>query len=194
MRVVVTGGAGFIGSHLTDRLLREGHEVAVVDDLSGGRREQVNDQARFYQLDVTSDWISRVVARERPEVVFHLAAQIDVRRSVSDPLQDAEVNVLGPVQLLRAVVGGGGARFIFVSSGGAIYGDTEMVPARDPSAAAGFTLWRGQSCRRGVPQRLRWLVRSGDRGGPAGQRLRAPPGRPRGSRGGGNLHHRAPGR
>ncbi|MGA7087277.1 MAG: NAD-dependent epimerase/dehydratase family protein [Candidatus Dormiibacterota bacterium] len=128
MRVVVTGGAGFIGSHLTDRLLREGHEVAVVDDLSGGRREQVNDQARFYQLDVTSDWISRVVARERPEVVFHLAAQIDVRRSISDPLQDAEVNVLGTVQLLRAVVGAGGARFIFVSSGGAIYGDTEMVP------------------------------------------------------------------
>ncbi|MGB6772097.1 MAG: NAD-dependent epimerase/dehydratase family protein, partial [Candidatus Dormiibacterota bacterium] len=82
MRVVVTGGAGFIGSHLTDRLLREGHEVAVVDDLSGGRREQVSDQARFYQLDVASEWLGRVVERERPEVVFHLAAQIDVRKSV----------------------------------------------------------------------------------------------------------------
>ncbi|MGA8206970.1 MAG: NAD-dependent epimerase/dehydratase family protein [Candidatus Dormiibacterota bacterium] len=128
MRVMVTGGAGFIGSHLSDRLLREGHEVAVVDDLSSGRREQVSDQARFYQLDVASEWVGRVIARERPEVVFHLAAQIDLRRSVSDPLHDAEVNVLGTVQLLRAVVGSGGARFVFVSSGGAIYGDTESVP------------------------------------------------------------------
>jgi UDP-glucose 4-epimerase len=125
---MVTGGAGFIGSHLTDRLLREGHEVAVVDDLSSGRLEQVSDQARLYQLDVASEWVGRVVARERPEVVFHLAAQIDIRRSVSDPLHDAEVNVLGTVQLLQAVVGAGGARFVFVSSGGAIYGDTDTVP------------------------------------------------------------------
>jgi UDP-glucose 4-epimerase len=128
MRVVVTGGAGFIGSHLTDRLLRDGHEVTVLDDLSTGRREQVSDQARFYELDVSSQWVARVIARERPEVVFHLAAQIDVRHSVSDPLHDAQVNVLGTVQLLRAVVGAGGARFVFVSSGGAIYGDTEEVP------------------------------------------------------------------
>jgi UDP-glucose 4-epimerase len=128
MRIVVTGGAGFIGSHLTDRLLGEGHEVAVVDDLSSGRRERVSEQARFYQLDVSSEWVGRVIARERPEVVFHLAAQIDVRHSVSDPLHDAQVNVLGTVQLLRAVVGAGGARFVFVSSGGAIYGDTEEVP------------------------------------------------------------------
>lgn len=124
----MTGGAGFIGSHLADSLLREGHEVAVVDDLSSGRREQVSDQARFYQLDVATEWVERVIARERPEVVFHLAAQIDVRHSVSDPLHDAQVNVLGTVQLLRAVVGAGGARFVFVSSGGAIYGDTEEVP------------------------------------------------------------------
>jgi UDP-glucose 4-epimerase len=128
MRVVVTGGAGFIGSHLTDRLVREGHEVAVVDDLSSGRREQVSDQARFYQLDIASEWVGRVIARERPEVVFHLAAQIDVRSSVRDPLHDAQVNVLGTVQLLRAAVGAGGTRFVFVSSGGAIYGDTEEVP------------------------------------------------------------------
>jgi UDP-glucose 4-epimerase len=102
--------------------------VAVVDDLSTGLREQVSDQARFYQLDVASEWVGRVMARERPEVVFHLAAQIDVRHSVSDPLHDAQVNVLGTVQMLQAVVGAGGARFVFVSSGGAIYGDTEAVP------------------------------------------------------------------
>ncbi|HVB53793.1 MAG TPA: NAD-dependent epimerase/dehydratase family protein [Candidatus Acidoferrales bacterium] len=128
MRVVVTGGAGFIGSHLTDRLLREGHQVAVIDDLSSGRREQVSDQARFYELSVASEWIGRVIAKERPEVIFHLAAQIDVRTSVRDPVHDAEVNVLGTVQLLQAAARAGGGRFVFVSSGGAVYGDTEVVP------------------------------------------------------------------
>lgn len=128
MRILVTGGAGFIGSHLTDRLLREGHQVGVIDDLSSGRRELVSGRARFYQLSVESEWVSSVIDRERPEVVFHLAAQIDVRKSVSDPLHDANVNVLGTVQLLDAAAGAGVRRFIFVSSGGAIYGDTETIP------------------------------------------------------------------
>jgi UDP-glucose 4-epimerase len=128
MRVVVTGGAGFIGSHLADRLLREGHQVAVIDDLSSGRRDQVSDQARFYELSVASDWVGRVIARERPEVIFHLAAQIDVRKSVSDPLHDAGVNVMGTVQLLRAAAQARVGRFVFMSSGGAVYGDTEVVP------------------------------------------------------------------
>ncbi len=128
MRVVVTGGAGFIGSHLTDRLLNEGHQVGVIDDLSSGRREQVSDQARFYEVSVASEWVGRVIARERPQVIFHLAAQIDVRKSVSDPLHDAEVNVLGTVQLLGAAARAGVARVVFMSSGGAVYGDTEVVP------------------------------------------------------------------
>ncbi|HUY08684.1 MAG TPA: NAD-dependent epimerase/dehydratase family protein [Candidatus Dormibacteraeota bacterium] len=128
MRIVVTGGAGFIGSHLTDRLLREGHEVAVIDDLSSGRREQVSDQARFHELSVASQAVAQVIAEERPEVVFHLAAQIDVRKSVSDPVQDAEINVLGTVQLLTAAARAGVDRFVFMSSGGALYGDTEVIP------------------------------------------------------------------
>jgi UDP-glucose 4-epimerase len=128
MRVVVTGGAGFIGSHLTDRLLREGHQAAVIDDLSSGRREQVAEAAGFHQLDVRSEWLGRVVARERPEAIFHLAAQIDVRRAVAEPLQDAEINVIGTVQLLQAAVAAGARRVIFFSSGGAIYGDTETIP------------------------------------------------------------------
>lgn len=128
MRVVVTGGAGFIGSHLTERLLQDGHQVAVVDDLSRGRREQVGDKVPFYQVDVASEWVSRAITRERPDVIFHLAAQIDVRSSVRDPLRDAEVNVVGTVQVLRAAVAAGTSRLIFVSSGGAVYGDTVVVP------------------------------------------------------------------
>lgn len=134
MRVLVTGGAGFIGSHLTDRLVRDGHQVAVIDDLSSGRREQVNAEASFYQLDVASDWVERVLAREHPEVIYHLAAQIDVRSSVDDPIRDAQVNVLGTVQLLKAAVGAGVGRLVFVSSGGAIYGDTETVPTPEGHA------------------------------------------------------------
>ncbi|MGH7643311.1 MAG: NAD-dependent epimerase/dehydratase family protein [Candidatus Dormibacteria bacterium] len=126
--MLVTGGAGFIGSHLTDRLLREGHQVAVVDDLSRGRREQVSDPARLYEVSIASEWVGRVIARERPEVIFHLAAQIDVRQSVTDPIHDAEVNVMGTVRLLREAARAKVGRFIFVSSGGALYGDTEVVP------------------------------------------------------------------
>ncbi|MGH7691769.1 MAG: NAD-dependent epimerase/dehydratase family protein [Candidatus Dormibacteria bacterium] len=128
MRVAVTGGAGFIGSHLSDRLLADGHQVVVIDDLSSGRREQVSPEASFHRLSVTSEWLPRVVRRERPEVIYHLAAQIDVRASVSDPLRDASVNVLGTVRLLEAAVRAGVRRLVFVSSGGAIYGDTQLLP------------------------------------------------------------------
>ncbi|HUY57971.1 MAG TPA: NAD-dependent epimerase/dehydratase family protein [Candidatus Micrarchaeaceae archaeon] len=128
MRIMVTGGAGFIGSHLTDRLLGEGHDVAVLDDLSRGHREQVSEQARFYQLSIAGSEVGPVMAQERPEVVFHLAAQIDVRQSVSDPLHDAEINVLGTVRLLEAASRTSVGRFVFMSSGGALYGDTEIIP------------------------------------------------------------------
>jgi UDP-glucose 4-epimerase len=128
VRAVVTGGAGFIGSHLADRLLAAGHQVGVVDDLSSGRREQVSAGASFYQVSVASEWLDRVIAKEKPEVIFHLAAQIDVRKSVTDPLHDANVNVVGTVRLLQAAVRSAVRRVVFVSSGGAIYGDTEAVP------------------------------------------------------------------
>ncbi|HYL70374.1 MAG TPA: NAD-dependent epimerase/dehydratase family protein, partial [Candidatus Dormibacteraeota bacterium] len=95
MRVLVTGGAGFIGSHLVDALLRAGHEVVVVDDMSRGRRAQVAAGARLVELDVAAPALTGLVRDERPEVVFHQAAQIDVRRSVADPVGDAETNVVG---------------------------------------------------------------------------------------------------
>jgi UDP-glucose 4-epimerase len=128
VRALVTGGAGFIGSHITDALLDAGHTVMVVDDLSRGRREQVNPAATFVALDITSEALAGVFAEAHPDVVFHAAAQIDVRESVRDPLHDADVNVVGTVNVLRAAVDAGARRVIFASSGGAIYGDTDVLP------------------------------------------------------------------
>ncbi len=128
MRALVTGGAGFIGSHITDALIDAGHSVTVIDDLSRGRREQVNAGATFVQLDITSADLGAAFADARPEVVFHAAAQIDVRESVRDPLHDADVNVVGTVNVLRASVDAGTRRVVFASSGGAIYGDTDVIP------------------------------------------------------------------
>jgi UDP-glucose 4-epimerase len=128
VRALVTGGAGFIGSHLTDALIARGDSVTVVDDLSRGRSAQVNAGARFVELDITSAELAEAMAEAKPEVVFHHAAQIDVRASVRDPLHDADVNVVGTVNVLRAAIDAGARRVVFASSGGAIYGDTEVIP------------------------------------------------------------------
>jgi UDP-glucose 4-epimerase len=136
MRVLVTGGAGFIASHVVDAYLAAGHEVAVVDDLSGGRRENLNPRARFYQLDVRAAEIDDVLARERPEVLNLHAAQMSVRRSVDDPAFDAQVNVLGLLNLLERGRRHGVRRVLFASSGGAIYGDQETYPAPEQHPTA----------------------------------------------------------
>ncbi len=129
MRIVVTGGAGFIGSHLVDRLVLEGHEVAVVDNLSTGKRRNLNRAVRFYKMDIQSGALERVFRRERPLLVVHLAAQMDVRRSVEDPVYDAQVNILGTLNILQQAVAHGTRKVIFASSGGAIYGEQETFPA-----------------------------------------------------------------
>lgn len=136
MKTLVTGGAGFIGSTLVDALLERGHAVAVVDDLSRGRREQVPAAAALHTVDITSPSLRDVLLAERPEVVFHEAAQIDVRRSVREPLFDTQVNVAGTVNLLQSCVDAGVRRVVFASSGGAIYGDTELVPTPEEHPAA----------------------------------------------------------
>jgi UDP-glucose 4-epimerase len=128
MKVLVTGGAGFIGSHVADRLLTDGHEVVVLDDLSTGHVEQLNPAARFYQMDIQSPWLDELFKIERPEAVLHQAAQASVRRSVEDPGFDASVNVMGTVTLLQASVRHGVRRFLFASTGGAIYGDADVIP------------------------------------------------------------------
>jgi UDP-glucose 4-epimerase len=129
MKILVTGGAGFIGSHLVDRLIQEGHEVAVVDDLSTGKRRNLNRAARFYKMDVQSWRIERVLRKERPSVLLHLAAQMDVRRSVEDPIFDAQVNILGTLNVLEHAVNHGTRKVVFASSGGAIYGEQDVFPA-----------------------------------------------------------------
>jgi UDP-glucose 4-epimerase len=128
VRALVTGGAGFIGSHLVDSLLAEGIDVLAVDDLSRGRREQVNTAAEFTRMDVADPRLIDLVGAHRPEIVFHLAAQIDVRRSVADPVADTQTNVVGIVNLLHASAQHRVRRVVFASSGGAIYGDTDVIP------------------------------------------------------------------
>lgn len=129
MKVLVTGGAGFIGSHLVDRLVQEGHEVIIVDNLSTGKRRNINKGAKFYKLDIQSWRLERVFRNERPSVVMHLAAQMDVRKSVEDPMFDAQVNILGTLNVLQQTVKHGVRKVVFSSSGGAIYGEQDLFPA-----------------------------------------------------------------
>ncbi|MGO9062894.1 MAG: NAD-dependent epimerase/dehydratase family protein [Candidatus Binataceae bacterium] len=129
MRLVVTGGAGFIGSHTVDALLARSHDVAILDDFSSGKREQVNPRARFYPADLRdAKRVTEIVEQERPEAIFHFAAQMDVRRSVADPAFDAGVNLVGFLNLMEAARTRGLKRVIFASSGGAIYGEQDVFP------------------------------------------------------------------
>jgi UDP-glucose 4-epimerase len=143
VRALVTGGAGFIGSALVDRLLAEGHHVDVVDDLSTGSLANLAEARRtsegrltFNQIDIRSTDVTDLVGHCRPEVVYHLAAQIDVRRSVADPVHDADVNVLGSLRIVEAARRCGARKVVFASSGGTIYGDPapEDLPVRESHA------------------------------------------------------------
>lgn len=131
MKILVTGGAGFIGSHVVDGYIREGHGVAVVDNLFSGKKENINPKATFYEEDIRSPQIEKIIARERPEVVNHHAAQISVPASVEDPLFDADVNVKGFLNVLEASRKHGVRKVIFISSGGAIYGEADQYPTSE---------------------------------------------------------------
>ena len=124
MRILVTGGAGFIGSHVADAALARGHEVLVIDDLSTGKRENVPSGARFVQLDIRNGQkLNDLIAEYRPEVITHQAAQTSVSISTREPVRDAEINILGSIQLCNAAVEHGVKRVVFASTGGAIYGE-----------------------------------------------------------------------
>ena len=130
MKILVTGGAGFIGSHVVDAYVTAGHEVAVIDDLSTGREENVNPAARLHRADIRNlARVQEVVAAFKPEVVNHHAAQSEVPKSVADPGHDAHVNVVGGLNVLRACVDNSVRKVIFSSTGGALYGEPDIVPA-----------------------------------------------------------------
>jgi UDP-glucose 4-epimerase len=136
MKVLVTGGAGFIGSHVADALLADGHVVHVLDDLSGGRMENVPGSSTFHQLDVCSAEARSLLESEQFDVLVHHAAQMDVRRSVADPVFDANVNVLGFLNLMEGGRRGGLNKVIFASTGGAIYGEPEYTPQDEQHSIA----------------------------------------------------------
>jgi UDP-glucose 4-epimerase len=131
MKIVVTGGAGFIASHIADAYLAAGHEVVVIDDLSSGKRTNVPAAAKFYHADVRAPEIREILRNESPQVLSHHAAQMDVRRSVADPAFDAEVNVLGTINLLEGAREVGVRKVLFASSGGAVYGEQDEFPAAE---------------------------------------------------------------
>ncbi|MBM4257088.1 MAG: NAD-dependent epimerase/dehydratase family protein [Deltaproteobacteria bacterium] len=129
MRILVTGGAGFIGSHVIDLYINAGHEVFVVDDLSSGVRENVHPKAQFVQADIQDPSVRQLIVREKIEILNHHAAQMDVRRSVADPLFDARINIMGMLNLLEGAREAGVKKIVFASSGGTVYGEQEQFPA-----------------------------------------------------------------
>jgi UDP-glucose 4-epimerase len=149
MKILVTGGAGFIGSHVVDALLAAGHSVAVLDDLSSGARENLPADVRLHVCDIVdAAAVAAVFATERPDAVCHQAAQMSVSRSVREPLFDAQVNCIGLINVLDAAVKTGCRRFVFASSGGVLYGDVtspapESTPA-NPVSPYGITKWVGE--------------------------------------------------
>ncbi|TSA45867.1 NAD-dependent epimerase/dehydratase family protein [bacterium] len=132
MKIIVTGGAGFIGSHLVDALIKKNHKVFVIDNLSTGFKKNVNPKAKFHKTDLTDHKkIEAILKYEKPEVIFHLAAQIDVRKSVADPVFDANSNILAGINLIKSAHQHKVKKIIFSSTGGAIYGDTKNRPTSE---------------------------------------------------------------
>ena len=128
---LVTGGAGFIASHIVDGLIDEGFTVSIVDNLATGKERNINPLAHFYKMDIRDKKLADVFDREKPELVFHLAAQMDVRKSVEDPSYDADVNVRGAINILENSRRTDVRKILFSSTGGAIYGEPEYFPVKE---------------------------------------------------------------
>lgn len=129
MKIVVTGGAGFIGSHVVDAYIADGHQVTIIDDLSTGKKEFVNKEAKFYEADIKDKKkIEEIISGEKPDIINHHAAQISVRNSVTEPINDLEVNLIGLLNLLESAKNIGLKKFIFASSGGVVYGEADVLP------------------------------------------------------------------
>lgn len=128
-KILVTGGAGFIGSNVADRFIQDGHNVVIIDNLSTGLEANLPQKAKFYKVDIRSAVIDKIFEKEKPEVLCHHAAQIDVRKSTKDPIFDAEVNIIGSLNLFSSCVKHKAKKIIFASTGGAIYGEQDYFPA-----------------------------------------------------------------
>ncbi len=135
MKILVTGGCGFIGSHIVDAYVEKGHDVAIIDNLSTGDIKNLNPHAHFYEEDICNKNIETIFAKEHFDIINHHAAQINVRTSVEDPLHDANINIVGSINLLQLAVKHGVKRFIFASSGGAIYGEPRTFPITEEFTA-----------------------------------------------------------
>ncbi len=129
MRILITGGAGFIGSNIADRLIESGNDVIILDNLSTGKRENINASSRFYEFDVRSHKLIDIFKEEKPDIVIHNAAQLSVRISVEDPVYDAEVNVVGGLNVINCSMKSCVKKIIFASSGGTVYGEQQYFPA-----------------------------------------------------------------
>ena len=128
MKILVTGGAGFIGSHVADSFIQQGHDVVIIDNLSMGRMENVNPKAKFYLLDIRAKECDHVIRQEKIDILCHHAAQMDVRMSVEDPSYDADVNILGTLNLLQSCIKNNVKKVLFASTGGAVYGEQKTFP------------------------------------------------------------------
>ncbi|MCG2790353.1 MAG: NAD-dependent epimerase/dehydratase family protein [Actinomycetia bacterium] len=129
MKVLVTGGAGFIGSNVADGLLKKNYEVVIVDDLSNGRKENLPNEAKFYECDIRDKKLYSIFKEEKPDIVIHNAAQLSVRISVEDPLMDADINIMGGLNVINACHTCNVDKIIFASSGGTVYGEQKYFPA-----------------------------------------------------------------
>lgn len=134
MKILVTGGAGFIASHITDAYIKEGNEVHIVDNLSTGKPENINPNAKFFKCDITSPEIREIIAKEKYDIISHHAAQMDVRVSVKDPIFDANANIIGSLNIFEAARQNNVKKIIFASSGGTIYGEQDNFPATEEDA------------------------------------------------------------
>ncbi len=149
MKIIVTGGAGFIGSHVVDAYCQEGHTVVVVDNLLTGERKNIHPLARFYHCDITSKELLSIFEKEKPDIVNHHAAQMNVRKSLEDPLFNAQSNIMGLLNVLSCAVKTNSKKFIFISSGGAIYGDAAKIPTPEtalvqPLSPYGLSKYTGE--------------------------------------------------
>lgn len=131
MKILVTGGAGFIGSHIADGLIEQGHDVVIIDDLSMGNMDNVNPDAKFYLMDIRSKEVAKMFELEKFDIICHQAAQMDIRKSVQDPVYDAGINILGTINLLQNCVDHKVKKVLFSSTGGAVYGEQETFPCSE---------------------------------------------------------------